>query len=167
VVGTVSVLFSRLLVPIAVSNEIEAGGQRNLAVTQALAEYAIFESCTDYDRAVVEFLLQERAQRAEGKDQGEAEAVAQAAQRSANMVLVDDALGRTWADAMSIECHDTLWIFEQLRLNGYLTELRPHFAQLIRHRRRQPVAVMNDLLKKFDEPVITDEDFRLWGLAPL
>jgi len=95
-IGNASVLFSRLLVPVAVRDEIEAGGERNAAAVQALADYALFEVCDDYDSASVEFLLQQRAQQAVGRNQGEAEAVAQAAQRAADMVLVDDALGREW-----------------------------------------------------------------------
>ena len=159
-IGAASVLFSRLLVPVAVRDEITAGGERNAAAVQALAEYAIFESCNDYDWAGVEFLLQQRAQKAAGRDQGEAEAIAQAAQRSAEMVLVDDALGRQWASKMPLNCHGTLWVFEQLRTNGYISELRQYFMELIRNRRRQPLSVMNEVLTRFGESEITADEFR-------
>jgi predicted nucleic acid-binding protein len=159
-IGAVSVLFTRLLVPSAVRREIHRGGHKNLAVLQALEEFEIFDPCDDYDLASVEVLLQERTHRGEGRDEGEAEAVVQAAQRSVQMVLVDDALGRDWAKAMALECHGTLWIMEQLRMLEYATELRAHFEVLLKSHRRQPLAVMNEYLRKYDEPEITREEFR-------
>ena len=126
-IGAVSVLFTRLLVPVAVRRELEADGARNHAALRALDEFRIFDACDDYDLASVEVLLQERKHRGIGRDRGEAEAVAQASQRSAQMVLVDDAQGRNWARGMALECHGTLWIFEQLRAIEYVMKLRPYF----------------------------------------
>jgi predicted nucleic acid-binding protein len=159
-VGAISVLFNRILVPRAVRAEIAAGGERNRAVTAALADFAIFEPCDDYEAALVRLLLDTRAALAEGEDQGEAEAIVQAARRSADMILVDDALGRRWAEAHSIECHGTLWLFDELRFRGYLGEVRPHFEQLIRTQRRQPLELMNSLLRRYGEQEITAQDFR-------
>jgi predicted nucleic acid-binding protein len=159
-IGAVSVLFTRLLVPVAVRRELEADEARNYAALRALDEYQIFDSCDDYDLASVEFLLQERRYRGVGRDQGEAEAVAQASQRSAQMVLVDDAQGRNWAKGMALEFHGTLWIFEQLRALEYVTNLRPHFEKLLRNHRRQPRGVMNESLRKYDEPEIAEDEFR-------
>jgi predicted nucleic acid-binding protein len=158
-IGAVSVLFTRLLVPIAVRRELAADAQKNFAAIRALEEFQIFDPCDDYDAASVDVLLQERAHRGAGRDEGEAEAVVQAAQRSAQMVLVDDALGRNWAKGMALEFHGTLWIFEQLRTIEYVRELRPHFDQLLRGRRRQPLTVMNDYLRQYDEAEITTEEF--------
>ncbi len=160
-IGAVSVLFSRLLVPSAVRKEIAAGGERNVLAAQALADFSLFIACEDFDPASVEVLLQERRFRGEGRDQGEAEAVAQAAQRSAQMVLVDDAFGRSMASSMSIECHGTLWIFDQLRTAGYVNALRPHFLHLLRSLRRQPLALMNEMLRRFGEAEIAQEEYRL------
>lgn len=159
-ISAISILFARLLVPVAVRREIAAKSRQNAAALQALAEYAIFDACDDYDQASVEVLLQERTFRGEGKDQGEAEAVAQAAQRSVQMVLVDDPLGRNWAKAMSLECHGTLWIFEQLRILEHIGNLRPLFEQLLKNGRRQPLPAMNEILRKYHEPEITGDEFR-------
>ncbi|MGA3188867.1 MAG: hypothetical protein ABSF22_17315 [Bryobacteraceae bacterium] len=159
-IGAVSVLFTRLLVPVAVRRELAADGRKNSAAVRALEEFQIFDACNDYDAASVDVLLQERTHRGAGRDEGEAEAVVQAAQRSAQMVLVDDALGRSWAKGMALEFHGTLWIFEQLRTIEYVTKLRPHFEQLLRSQRRQPRAVMNEYLRQYDEPEINEEEFR-------
>ena len=159
-IGAVSLLFNRLLVPVAVRREVAARADRNSTALAALDEFEFLDACDDYDPASVDVLLQERMYRGEGRDQGEAEAVAQAAQRSAQMVLVDDALGRSWAKAMALEYHGTFWIFEQLRAKGVVTQLRPHFDELLRSQRRQPLVSMNEILRKYDEPEITDDEFR-------
>jgi predicted nucleic acid-binding protein len=167
-IRAVPVLFSRLLVPTAVRRELAANSAGNAAALQALDDYVIFEPCNDYDPASVEILLQERKYRWRGKDQGEAEAVSQASQRSAQMVLVDDALGRKWAEKMKLECHGTLWIFEQLRTLEWIPELRQLFALLLRNGRRQPLSEMNRILRRYDEPQIAGGEFRhLTSVSPL
>jgi predicted nucleic acid-binding protein len=164
IIAAVSVLFDRILVPQAVRSEISAGGDQNQQASDALGRFAFFEPCNDYEPELVRLLLDTRTSLVAGRDQGEAEAVIQAAQRSAGMVLVDDALGRRWAEHHALECHGTLWIFDQLRSQGYVSSLRPRFEQLIRGRRRQPLDRMNLLLRKHDEPEITyDESQRLAG----
>lgn len=158
--GAASVLFGRLLVPAKVRAELEAGGEANRAALAAIDDFAIFEPCDDYDPALVKWLLDTRANLRAGRDQGEAEAVIQAAQRSASMVLVDDRLGREWAKMHAAECHGTIWLCRELRRRGYLTELRPYFVRMIRHGCRQPFKEMNNYLREFAEPPITRREYR-------
>lgn len=150
-IGAATVLFDRLLIPVKVRAEVKAGGDRNHSMELALRSYAIFEDCNDFDPASVDFLLQDRAGAGKGRDRGEAEAVVQAAARNANMVLIDDALGRSWAARHRIECHGTLWLLNELRTRGFLVELRPLFQQLIRSGRRQPIAEINAILLRHGE----------------
>jgi predicted nucleic acid-binding protein len=89
-----SIQFERILVPAKVRSELRDGGERNQPALDALTAYSIFESCDDYDPALVRLLLDTRASAREGRDEGEAEAVVQASQRGADMVLTDDRLGR-------------------------------------------------------------------------
>ncbi len=58
--GAVSVLFNRLLVPAKVREELEKGGARNRNALKAIEDFAIFEHCNDYDPALVQLLLQTR-----------------------------------------------------------------------------------------------------------
>jgi len=156
--GAVSVLFDRLLVPAMVRKELEDGGENNQAALAAIADFAIFEHCDDYDPGLVKTLLDTREFLREGRDQGEAEAVIQAAQRSVKMTLIDDPLGREWARTHSIDCHGTIWLCRQLRHTGYLTELRCYFMRMIEHGRRQPLVDMNYFLQEFGEsPISTDQ----------
>jgi predicted nucleic acid-binding protein len=156
--GAVSVLFDRLLVPAMVRKELEDGGENNRAALTAIDSFAIFEHCNDYDPSLVKTLLDTREFLREGRDRGEAEAVVQAAQRSAKMTLIDDPLGREWAKKHSIDCHGTIWLCRQLRYTGYLIELRCYFVRMIEHGRRQPLAEMNGFLEEFNEsPISTDQ----------
>lgn len=159
-IAPASVLFTRLLVPAAVRREIAADRERNAAVLQALRDFELFADCDDYDPASVDILLQQRKFQKAGRDRGEAEAVVQASQRGAQMVLVDDALGRKWAASRTLEVHGTLWIFEQLRIPSYIATLRPHFEELLKNRRRQPLPAMNELLRRYAEPEFSAEEAR-------
>ena len=158
--GAVSVLFDRLLVPTRVREELEEGEEGNRVALGAMVDFAIFEACSNYDRTSVDLLLKTRKHLNQGEDEGEAEAVIQAAQGSASMVLTDDALGREWAGRHALECHGTIWICYELRRTGYLTELRPYFVRMIERGRRQPLEGMNAFLREFAEPPITQEEQR-------
>jgi len=92
--GVVSVLFDRLLVPARVREELKHGGEQNKVALRAIDDFAIFERCDDFDPTAVKLLLDTREHLKKGRDQGEAEAIVQAAQRSATMILVEDPLGR-------------------------------------------------------------------------
>jgi predicted nucleic acid-binding protein len=161
VLGAISLLFDRILVPRAVWAELARGGPKNEAIESVLAEYGFFERCEDYDPARVKLLLDARESRKEGRDEGEAEAVIQAQERSCGMVLVDDKLGRAWADGHRLQCHGTLWVLEELRSRGIIRSLRPRFQALIRSHRRQPLEAMNQILAKFREPQISMDEKRL------
>jgi predicted nucleic acid-binding protein len=163
--GAVSVLFNRLLVPAGVRKELEDGGESNRSALRAIDEFAIFEPCNDYEPSLVKWLLDTRENLKEGRDQGEAEAVIQAAKRSASMILIDDPLGREWAKKHAIEFHGSIWICRQLRYTGYLSELRLYYARMIKGGRRQPLREMNSYLEEFGEPSITPEEYRAYGLG--
>jgi len=158
--AAVSVLFNRLLVPARVREELKEGGERNRSALNAIEDFAIFERCDDYDRTLVKLLLDTRKHLKKRKDEGEAEAVIQGAQRSVAMVLTDDLLGREWASNHSLEHHGSIWICHELRRLGFLTHLRPYYVQMLKRGRRQPLRDMNNYLRYFGEPPITKQQYR-------
>jgi predicted nucleic acid-binding protein len=164
--GALSVQFERVLVPSKVRAELRDGGERNRAALEALSDYSLFENCDEYYPDLVRLLLDTRSAAKEGRDEGEAEAVVQASQRGANLVLMDDPLGRNWAASHSIECHGTIWVCRELRRTGYLTQLRPYYIKLIQSGRRQPLDQMNTFLQEFAEMEVTSEEYRRLILLP-
>src|SRR5271156_5538065 len=129
-------------------------GSRNDAVFRALEEFAIFQPCDDYNKELVDLLLDTRSQLRKGRDEGEAEAVIQASKLDVAIVLTDDALGREWAEQHTRNPHGTLWILDRLRTNGFITELRPLFLKSITDKRRQPIDLMNQILDRHSEKLI-------------
>lgn len=160
--GKISVLFERVLVPSKVREELETRAETNRDAIRAIDEFAIFEPCDDYDRELVKVLLDTRTHLKKGRDQGEAEAVIQAArtQRPANMVLVEDRLGREWASNHGKECHGAIWVCYELRRTGYINALRPCYLQIIRSGQHQPLKELNNYLREFDESPITEQEYR-------
>jgi predicted nucleic acid-binding protein len=158
--GAISVLFNRILVPAKVREELHEGGETNRAAIAAINDLAFFEHCDGYDSQLVKLLLDTRKHLKQGRDEGEAEAVIQATQRSASMVLSDDPLGREWAERHALDCHGAIWICHELRRTGYLNELRPYYVRMISRGRRQPLAEMNSFLLDFDERPITQDEYR-------
>jgi predicted nucleic acid-binding protein len=79
---------------------------------QALFErYAFLQRCDGYEQGTVDFLLAER-RRQGSQDRGEVEAVVQAAQLGA-AVIVDDRWGRNLALRSDLEYHGTIWVIER------------------------------------------------------
>jgi predicted nucleic acid-binding protein len=112
-----SLLFGRVFVPKAVREELfkrRATKDKLLAIFE---EYAFFQRCDKYDKAAVEVLLAGRPEPG-GSDRGEVEAVVQASELGAT-VIVDDPWGRALAERDALDCHGTLWILK----NFYKLEL--------------------------------------------
>lgn len=154
-------LFDRILVPQAVWAELAKGGEKSVAIERVLEDYDFFERCKNYDAINVKLLLDTRKRQKKGRDEGEAEAVIQAQERSCGIVLVDDRLGRVWAKKHGLTCLGTLGILRELRQQGFLAMVRPHWEALIRGHRRQPLEDMNKILGEFGELQISIDEKRL------
>jgi len=65
------------------------------------------------------------------KDRGETEAVVQASEIGA-MVIVDDRRGQKLADSYALEHHDTIWVLDRLQALGLLAPrtLREYLQRL-------------------------------------
>lgn len=112
-----SFLFSQVLVPKAVRHELFKVRTTKDRVQSLFERYAFFERCDDYETGAVEFLLAER-QRLRAQDRGEVEAVVQAADVGAQ-VIVDDSSGRVLAERDNLPVHGTFWVltrFHELQL---------------------------------------------------
>lgn len=139
-------LFSSVHVPKAVREDLFKRRETKNRIQALFDEYAFLERCDNYDKTAVEILLVEKIR--EGmKDRGEAEAVVQASQLGAT-VIVDDPWGRELAARFELECHGTFWVlkrFYELGLISPLT-LRSDFASLLARGIRLPLTSINELL---------------------
>jgi predicted nucleic acid-binding protein len=150
-VPQLSLLFSVVLVPKAVQEELfkhEATEERLQAI---FGSFAFFQRCDGYEQGTVDFLLAER-DRQGAEDRGEVEAVVQASQVGAT-VIVDDPWGRKLAKRYDLEFHGTLWVLERFHELQLLspTALRDSFASLRRRGIRLPWEAVNELLVRIGQ----------------
>jgi len=151
-----SFLFSRVLLPKAVRNELFRQKATKDRVQFLLKTYGFVERCDDYDQGAVDILLVERVRQGT-EDRGEAEAIVQAAKVGA-MVVVDDEWGRELAAGYKLDHHGTFWILEQLQSLDLLSppDLRAGFEVLRQRKIRLPWDRVNALLKQIgEEPLET------------
>jgi predicted nucleic acid-binding protein len=146
-----SFLFSRVLVPKAVREDLFKRRATKNRIRSLFDEYAFLQRCDDYEKGAVEFLLAERKR--EGmKDRGEVEAVVQASQLGA-AVIVDDPWGRKLAKQYGLDRHGTVWILGRFYELGLISAstLRSDFAALFRRGIRLPQKAVNELLAQIDQ----------------
>jgi len=67
------------------------------------------------------------------------------------MVLMDDPLGRSWAEGHSLDRHGLIWILRKLRQFGAIDELKPYIRKLRAIKYRLPSDEVQSLLHEFDE----------------
>ncbi len=93
------------------------------------------------------------AGRRANRDRGEAEAVVQASERGA-AVIVDDKRGRELARNFSLEYHGTIWILGRFHEPGLIAapDLRAHLVALRLRGIRLPRTEANKLLSGVGEP---------------
>src|SRR5947208_12674775 len=100
-------LFERVYVPKRVRQEVSKKRALKDRLNSTLRRLSLYRKCNIADPVRVEFLLQERKKRRALKrpnaDRGEAEAVIQAQEIDASMVVMDDKTGRKWADNHGID----------------------------------------------------------------
>jgi len=146
-----SFLFSSVLVPKAVRDDLFKRRATKDRLLFLFDNYAFLQRCDGYDKGTVEFLLAERA-REGGKDRGEVEAVVQAAQFGAT-VIVDDPWGRELAARDDLQVHGTLWVLQRFHQLELLSSdvLRGCFVSLRRRRIRLPWDAVNKLLSEIGQ----------------
>ncbi len=149
-----SYLFASLLIPKAVREELYDQRSTKDRIQALLRDYHFVHRCDDYDRSAVDVLLTHRRSKPK-KNRGEIEAVVQAAQLGA-MVVVDESSGRKLAASYQLEYHGTIWILERLCELALLTPatVRRHLARLKERDIRLPWKAANELLERLGERAV-------------
>jgi predicted nucleic acid-binding protein len=146
-----SFLFSIVLVPKAVREDLFKRRETKNRLQSFFDDYAFFQRCDGYEQGTVDFLLAERTRQG-SQDRGEVEAVLQAAQFGAT-VIVDDPWGRELAARDDLEFHGTLWVlqrFHELELLSS-TALRDCLLSLRDRGIRLPWVTVNELLERIGQ----------------
>lgn len=153
-VPQLSMLFSLVLVPKAVRSELFKLRATKDRLQLIFDTYGFFQRRDGYEQGTVDFLLAERA-RLGVKDRGEVEAVVQASQFGA-AVIVDDPWGRDLAAREDLEFHGTVWVLQRFYQLGLLSStLGDCFAKLRSRGTRLPWETVDELLVSIGEKPLT------------
>ena len=109
-------LYGQVIIPPAVEAEILGGGQRAGAGELPAVAYIQTGPLADPRRA--DLLLSEL-------DRGEAEVIALAQERHADLLLLDERLGRRHARRLGLKLTGTLGILLRAKQDGHLAEIKP------------------------------------------
>jgi predicted nucleic acid-binding protein len=150
-VRELSYLFSIVLVPKAVREDLFKRRTTKDRLQFLFDAYAFFRRCDGYEQGTVDFLLAERTRQG-AQDRGEVEAVVQASQFGA-AVIVDDPWGRELAARDDLEFHGTLWVLERFHELDLLssTALRDCFVSLRLRGTRLPWETVNAILSQIGQ----------------
>jgi len=154
-VPRVSLLFSIVLVPKAVREDLFKRRATKDRLQFIFDAYAFLQRCDGYDQGAVDYLLVERVRRG-AQDRGEVEAVVQASQVGAT-VIVDDPWGRELAGRYDLEFHGTVWVLRRLQEIGLISpaRLRDCFSSLRARGTRLPWTRVNELpIQIGEEPLL-------------
>jgi predicted nucleic acid-binding protein len=146
-----SLLFDAVRVPKAVRSEVFRRRNTKHRLQKLLTSRGFLQRCDRYDRAALDLLLIDFRQ-AGTRDRGEMEAIAQASQESA-AVLIDDQRARRIAEVQRLEIHGTLWVLQRFHELDVIstTELRICLKRLRKSRFRLPWTQVNQMLKSLGQ----------------
>jgi predicted nucleic acid-binding protein len=146
-----SLLFERIHIPRRVREEFRKTFNSRKMLPRIVAELALYRYCNRVDEINLRLLLGERPSDDPRANEGEAEAVLQAAEIGAEAVIVDDPHGRRWAKSRGIRCIGILGIIETLRMQEIVARVSPLLQELTRQGYRLPAAEIHKLRAKFQE----------------
>ena len=115
-------LYGEVWIPTAVAAELQAGGARAGAAEVRAAAYVRTVALDDPRRAD---LLSDL-------DPGEAEVIALAQEHDADLVIIDERLGRRHARRLGLPLTGVLGVLIKAKQQGYLDVIRPHVEQMQR-----------------------------------
>jgi predicted nucleic acid-binding protein len=147
-------LFSEILIPKAVRDDLFKRRNTKNRIKALFAKYHFIQPCDAYDKGAVDILLLDQTR--EGKeDRGEAETVVQASQFGAT-VIVDDSWGKTLAERHGLVQHGTFWILKQFLELELISTATFRDSLVALHKRRIwfPWDVVNESLIKIGEAPI-------------
>lgn len=135
------ILYTEVLIPLAVQAEVIAGGSRTGAAELRRATYIRSVPLQDPQRAT---LLSDL-------DRGEAEVIALGIERQADLLIIDEQLGRRHAQRLGLPITGTLGVLLKAKQLGYVPEVKPLILQLRQNGIRLSDALTKRMLELADE----------------
>jgi predicted nucleic acid-binding protein len=113
-------LYGELIIPKEVFNEVEAGKNKEFYVDLSKIEWIKIEEIQN-EKSLSYFL---------DLDKGEAEAIVLATEKEADLIILDETLGRFHAKHVGLKVTGTIGILMKAKQLGYIIELKPLLLEL-------------------------------------
>ncbi|MFA7444655.1 MAG: DUF3368 domain-containing protein [Flavobacteriaceae bacterium] len=113
-------LYQKISVPQEVFNEIEAGKNKEFYTDLSKIEWISIEQIQN-KKSLSYFL---------DLDKGEAEAIVLATEKEADLIILDETLGRFHAKHTGLKITGTVGILIKAKQSGYISELKPLLFEL-------------------------------------
>jgi predicted nucleic acid-binding protein len=113
-------LYSEIIIPQAVFNEIEEG--KNKAYYEDLSKIEWIHIQEIADKNSVKFF--------NDLDAGEAEAIVLAKEIGAELVIIDEKLGRFFAKQAGLKITGTIGVLIKAKKSGFIKQVKPHLIEL-------------------------------------
>jgi predicted nucleic acid-binding protein len=114
-------LYTNIHIPKEVYNEIEAGKNKIFYADLSQFEWIKIDKISD-NKSISYFL---------DLDRGEAEAIALATELDADLIILDEALGRFHARHAGLKITGTIGVLLKAKRQGFIPELKPLLYELI------------------------------------
>lgn len=134
-------LYNEISIPFAVFQEIDAG--RNKAYYQDLSKIDWIRIIEIQDKKALKYFLD--------LDLGEAEAIVLANEIGADLIVIDEKLGRFHAKHSDLKVTGTIGILLKAKSNGLIISIKPLLQELIDKDVWISETLMNEILLKANE----------------
>ncbi len=134
-------LYSEISIPYAVFQEVEAG--KNKDYYKNLSNLNWFRIIEIQDKKAVKYFLD--------LDSGEAEAIVLATEIKADLILLDEKLGRFHAKHADLKVTGTIGVLIKAKKEGLINELKPLLFELTKKEVWISDKLINEILKKVGE----------------
>ncbi|HQQ11857.1 MAG TPA: DUF3368 domain-containing protein [Bacteroidales bacterium] len=134
-------LYKEISIPFAVFQEIEAG--RNKAFYQDLSTITWIKIREIKDKKALKYFLE--------LDTGEAEAIVLANEIGADLIILDEKLGRFHAKHADLQVTGTIGILLKAKSTGLISAIKPLLQELIDKDVWISGTLMNEILQKANE----------------
>ncbi len=134
-------LYGQILIPLAVFREIEAG--KTKGYYKDLSKIDWISIVEIKDKKSVKYLLD--------LDQGEAEAIVLATEFNADLIILDERLGRFYAKHAELKVTGTIGVLIKAKNEGLIESVKPMIEELVKKEVWISDKLKSEILKKTGE----------------
>jgi predicted nucleic acid-binding protein len=134
-------LYNEIYIPLAVYKEIEAGKAK--VYYTDLSKFDWIKIVEIKDKKAVKYFLD--------LDQGEAEAIVLATECNADLIILDERLGRFYAKHAELKVTGTIGVLIKAKMEGLINEVRPLLEELIKKEVWISEKLKREILQKIGE----------------